>query len=157
MATGSRTEKTSQRIHNEAQDSSYLTLNTTPQVETVVGSTVGRVTGTVTGAKTAMDVNLVAGDMTESKDMEGGGKVSVGTTAVEATFTGTTQAITIAADYDNEGTLYVGKSNVANDGSNALTFLLPGDSVELSYNDVDNAVYVVSDTATQNFWKGAIL
>lgn len=89
-------------------------------------------------------------------DMVGGGKISVGTTAVEATFTGTTKAIIITADQDNTGTLYVGKSNVANDGSNALTFLEAGDSIEIDYEDGTNAVYVVSDTASQNFWKGAL-
>ena len=59
-------------------------------------------------------------------NLEGGGKVAVGTTAIEATFTGSTKSIIITADIDNSGVLYVGKSDVASDGSNALTFLMPG-------------------------------
>jgi len=92
------------------------------------------------------------------KDMEGGGKVSVGTTAVEATFTGTpTHAIIIRADRNNTGLLFVGESNVASDGSNSLTYLEAGDSVTIDYDDVDNAVYVVATVASQNFYKGALL
>ena len=90
-------------------------------------------------------------------NMEGGGKISVGTTAVEVTFTGTTQEIIISADKDNTGVLYVGKSNVASDGSNAFCFLLAGEDITLSYEDSDNAIYVVASTSSQNFWKGALL
>lgn len=99
----------------------------------------------------------VLADQKESVDLEGGGKVSVGTTAVEVTFTGTTQSIIITADKNNTGLLFIGESNVASDGSNAMTFLERGDSLELDYNDSSNAVYVVSDTASQNFYKGAVL
>lgn len=91
------------------------------------------------------------------KDLEGGGKVSVGTTAVEVTFTGETHVITISADEDNTGLLFVGESNVTNTGVNAITFLRPNDVITLDYNDVDNPLYVVSDTASQNFWKGSLL
>ena len=90
-------------------------------------------------------------------DIEGGGKVSVGTSAVEVTFTGATKAIIITADQDNDGILYVGESNVTNAGANAMTYLEAGDSITIDYEDSSNAVYVVSDTASQNFWKGALL
>lgn len=101
--------------------------------------------------------NPVIIDNKESTDLEGGGIVSVGTTAVEVTFTGVTQAITIQAHPDNTGILYVGKSDVTNLGANALVLLDAGDSIELEYNDASNAVYVVSDTAAQQFIKGAVL
>lgn len=91
------------------------------------------------------------------KDMEGGGKVSVGTSAVEVTFTGTTNSIIITADIDNTGKLFIGESNVTNTGANAITFLEAGDVITIDYDDTDNAVYVVSDTSSQNFWKGATL
>ena len=90
-------------------------------------------------------------------DLEGGGKVAVGTTAVEATFSGTTQSVIITADKDNTGLLFVGKSDVDNTGANAITFLNKNDSVTIDYNDSSNGVYVCSDTAAQNFWKGAAL
>lgn len=91
------------------------------------------------------------------KNMEGGGKISVGTSTVEVTFTGTTHTIIITADIDNTGKLFIGKSNVTSDGTNALKPLERGDSVTIDYDDVDNALYVVSDTASQNFWAGATL
>lgn len=91
------------------------------------------------------------------KNMEGGGKISVGTTAVEVTFTGITKSIIITADKDNTGVLYIGESNVTNIGANAITFLESGDSLTIDYDDIDNAVYVVSDTSSQYFWKGATL
>lgn len=90
------------------------------------------------------------------KDLEGGGKVAVGTTAVEVTFAGVPQAIIISADPSNEGVLYVGKSDVTNLGGNAFCFLYAGEHIELSYNDKNNPIYVVADTADQNFWKGAL-
>ncbi len=102
--------------------------------------------------------NIIIPNLTSpATDMEGGGKVSVGTTAVEVTFTGTPKKIIISADTANTGVLYWGESNVTNLGANAMGFLLKNDVLVLDFDDVSNAVYVVSDTASQNFWKGAIL
>ena len=109
------------------------------------------------GPITAANPLPVLADAKEYLDMEGGGLVTVGTTAVEVTFTGVTQAITIQAHPDNTGILYVGKSDVTNLGANAITLLDAGDSIELSYNDATNGLYVVSDTAGQQFIKGALL
>lgn len=94
---------------------------------------------------------------TISKDIEGGGKVSVGTTAVEIMFTGIPQCIIITADKDNSGTLYVGKSNVDLSGNNAIAPLERGDSLSIDYDDTTNAYYIVASIASQNFWKGALL
>ena len=92
------------------------------------------------------------------KDMEGGGKIGVGTTAVEVTFTGTpTHSVIITADLFNTGILYVGESNVTNAGSNAITFLEAGESLTIDYEDGDNPVYGVASIASQNFFKGALL
>lgn len=92
------------------------------------------------------------------KDMEGGGKISVGTSAVEVTFTGTpTNSIIIRADRNNTGLLFIGESNVTSAGANSLTYLEAGDSVTIDYDDSDNAVYVVASVASQNFYKGALL
>lgn len=96
-------------------------------------------------------------DQQVATDLDGGGKVSVGTTAVEATFTDSTESIIITADIDNTGTLYVGKSDVATDGSNAIGYLIANESFVLDYDDVDNGIYVVASAASQNFWKGALL
>jgi hypothetical protein len=104
------------------------------------------------GTVIAIDVDPVR------SNMEGGGAVSVGTTALEATFTGTpTRLIVITADPTNTGLLFIGKSNVTNLGANAFAMLDAGERIEIPYDDATNAVYVVSDTADQTFYKGALL
>jgi len=94
----------------------------------------------------------------ETTNLEGNGKTSIGTTATAIAFTGTpTQSILISADTANTGQLYIGKSNVSNVGANAIVFLEAGESVTLDYNDATNSIYVVSDTASQNYWAGVTL
>ena len=109
-------------------------------------------TGKTTGTKTGIHTHEVS-----SNDVEGGGKSSVGTTRVEATFTGETRSIIITADTANTGTLYVGKSDVTNTGVNAITFLSAGEHIVIDYEDSSNALYVVASASSQNFWKGSIL
>ena len=92
-----------------------------------------------------------------STDLDGLGKVSIGTTATVITFAGTPESIIITADKDNTGTLYIGKSDVTNAGLNAITFLDAGDEISLEYDDTTNALYIVSDTASQYYWGGALL
>ena len=91
--------------------------------------------------------------------MYGTGLVTVGITAVEVEIAGTPESMTIQypAITANTGQLYIGKSNVTNAGVNAIHVLLPGESIELDYNDVTNAIYVVSDTASQSFIAGGLL
>jgi len=97
-------------------------------------------------------------DLFLATDLESGtGKIAVGTTAVEVDFTGQTRTIIITADKNNTGILFIGESTVDNTGANAMTFIERGDSVELDYEDSSNAVYVVSDTASQGFYKGALI
>lgn len=91
------------------------------------------------------------------KDIEGSGMTSVGITPVEILFTEKTSSVVITADMNNTGILYVGKSNITHTGDNALTFLYAGDEITLDYDDSDNALYIVSDTALQNYWSGALL
>lgn len=90
-------------------------------------------------------------------DVEGGGKVSVGLTPVEVTFSGSPYHVLLTADIDNSGLLFVGKSTVSSTGDNSLTFLQAGDALSLSYNDSSNPLYVVGSVAGQYFWKGALL
>lgn len=92
-----------------------------------------------------------------STDLEGGGKVSVGTTAVEMTFTGTTREIILTADQSNNDLIYWGKSNVDSSGNNAIGYLEYNNVIRFPYNDVSNPIYVVAKTGTQNIWKGALL
>jgi hypothetical protein len=91
-----------------------------------------------------------------ASDFEGG-PVTVGTTAVELAFAGTTTSILIQSDPDNSGKVWVGKSNVTNAGANAMAQLEAGDAVSLDLDDAANAIYAVSDTSAQNVFKLALV
>jgi len=90
-----------------------------------------------------------------SNDLEGLGIITVGTTNVEIAFTGTTESIIITAGNTNTGLIYIGKSNVTSAVANGITFLDIGESVTLDYEDSTNAIFVVSDTASQTVLAGA--
>lgn len=105
--------------------------------------------------KVNSDGSLVI-DNKEATDLEGKGIVSVGTTAVELSFTGTPQTIIIEAANTNTGTLYIGKSTVTNAGANAICSLVAGQSVEIDYDDTINAIYVVASVAGQYFIAGCL-
>lgn len=111
----------------------------------------------ITDGTNVLDINP-DGSLKQTRDtnLEGGGKVTVGTTAVEVTFTATPNSIVISAANDNLGTLYIGKSDVATDGSNSLTYLDAGEKLVFTYNDTDNPLYIVADQASQAFFKGAL-
>lgn len=85
-----------------------------------------------------------------------GAPVTVGTAAVELTFTGTTRIISIIADHDNAGAIWWGPSNIDNTGANAYGRLAAGQAVEIGLNDGSAAIYVVSDTAAQKVYKVAL-
>lgn len=92
------------------------------------------------------------------KDFEGVGDVTVGASEVEIAITGTpTCRIRIQADNTNTGIIYIGKTGVLADGSNDFVRLESGDDVIIPYNDVDNALYAISDTAAQTINVGALL
>ena len=95
--------------------------------------------------------------LTAPTNLEGKGIISIGTTAVEITFTGTPRAIIILANTSNTGTIYIGKSNVTSAGANAFSFLEAGESIEIDYNDSTNALYAVSDIASQGIIAGCLL
>jgi len=78
-----------------------------------------------------------------------GSPVTVGTTAVELTFTGT-------ADSGNTGKIWFGPASVDNSGNNAYGELTADSAVEIELNDVSAALYVVSDTASQKVYKAAL-
>ena len=89
-------------------------------------------------------------------NIEGGGKVEVTTSgAVEATFTAQTNSIILSADTSNNKQVYIGKSNVGSNGANAIAFLEAGESLSMGYDDNSNGLFVIAQSGTQNFWKGA--
>jgi len=105
--------------------------------------------------KVNSDGSLVM-DEKECTDFEGA-PVTVGTTAVELTFTGTTQSIQISSANSNTGIIYVGKSNVTNAGLNAFDELVAGQSLVLEMNDASTPVYAVASIAAQKVYKMALL
>jgi hypothetical protein len=114
--------------------------------------------GSTNGDNLKVSVEEANGEVNPVRtDIEGGGKVAVGTTAVEVTFTGTTNTILIISDPDNTANLYVGKSNVTSAGANTMAILVPAQPISIRYDDVSNPFYVVAASAGQNFWKGALL
>ena len=83
----------------------------------------------------------------------GGGKVIVGLTAVEITFTGTTKSIKIEAHQENTGYIFYGKSTVLGDGTNAFGMLIAGEAITVDFNDESEALYVIADTVNQTIFK----
>lgn len=90
-------------------------------------------------------------------DLEGNGYVTIGTTQVELTYTGTTNTIHLESKDSNTGTIWIGKTGVTNSGGNSLASILPGQSLDIKYDDATNALYAISDTAGQSLLKGALL
>jgi len=85
-----------------------------------------------------------------------GGAVTVGTTQVEMTFTGTTKSIMIQSKVANTGNIWVGLTGVTNTGGSALAQLSPGQSVSMDLDDASVAIFAISDTATQTVYKSAL-
>lgn len=105
------------------------------------------------------DGNVIGGGAgaTLATEFEAAAKVTVGTSAVELTFTGTTRTIILRSKKSNTGIIYLGGSDVANDDSMQFAVLYPGEVLTINYNDATNALYARSDTAAQVLYKGALL
>ena len=91
------------------------------------------------------------------KDLEGVGDLSVGITQVEIVISGTPQNIRIRADTSNTGIIFIGKTGILSDGTNDFVRLESGDEMIISYDDSTNALYAISDTASQKINIGALL
>lgn len=85
-----------------------------------------------------------------------GAPVTVGTAAVELTFTGTTRAISIKSASTNTGLIWFGASGVDSSGNNAFGELTADAAVEIELDDASAAIYVVSDTSSQKVYKAAL-
>lgn len=105
----------------------------------------------------ALKVDLEDSEAVKPADDFEGAPVTVGTSAVVLTFTGTTASIMIQSDPDNTGKIWVGKSNVDNAGANAMAQLEAGDALSMDLDDASAAIYAVSDTASQNVFKFALV
>ncbi len=112
----------------------------------------------VSGSKALVTEDSAAGILTALTTPTGinGGPVTVGATAVEMTFTGTTKVVSLMSDHTNTGKIWWGPSSVTSAGLNAYGRLAPGQAVEIEVNDASAAIYTVSDTAAQTVYKAAI-
>lgn len=110
------------------------------------------VTFTEVGSKRLLDVTSNEVEATGFN----GGTVSVGTAPVQLTFTGQTQSIMITADFANGTIIYIGASDVAQDGANAMTFIHASQDVTIELNDDSAALYVVGGTTGQKVYKVAL-
>jgi len=97
----------------------------------------------------------IKGSDTEATDFNGG-PVTIGTTAVEITFTGKTQSISIKSASTNTGIIFIGASDVTSAGLNAMGELTADSPLTLDLNDASAPVYAVSDTASQTIYKLAL-
>lgn len=102
------------------------------------------------GGKTAVAVNDVGSIGIN------GAPVTVGTSAVEMTFTSRTKSMFIQADHDNTGTIWVGPSTVDNAGANAFARLEAGEYINIDFDDTTIAIYAVSNAASQKVYKNAL-
>ena len=113
-------------------------------------------TGTAGTSETVRVVATPAGAFTmDTVETTGfnGGTVSIGTEAVELTFTGQTQSIMITADHNNGTMVFIGPSTVKQAGDNSITRLDPGESVSMDINDSSAALYAVAGTTAQKVYK----
>jgi len=122
-----------------------------------------------TGGATSANQTLILtelGQKTEPADTQktqevvatgiNGGQSTIGTSATELTFTGTTRVINLKSDSTNTGIIWIGPSNVTNTGENAYCELTADSSVEIELNDASAALYAISDTASQKIYKVAL-
>ena len=95
-------------------------------------------------------------DIEQPSDTDDGGDVTIGVSEVELTFSGITKYIHVYADEGNTGIIFIGKTGVQNDGTQHSYKLLAGDDVFIPYDDSTNALFAISDTASQTITKSAL-
>jgi len=146
MAENRLHDYSTQEIENREHDQTYRTKNV---------AIFGWTGTTMAQLKVNADGELVVNVEAPATGYNGG-PVTVGTTAVELTFTGSTKSVMIQSDPDNTGKIWVGGSNITNAGANAMAQLEPGDAISVDLDDTSAALYAISDTASQNVFKLAL-
>lgn len=131
------------------------TVNSVTTVSNLTNGSVNILTGTVT--RTSNIGTIESGTVTTRGTGFEGGTVSVGTAAVELTFTGITRTISVTADSNNGTMLYVGPSSVTQAGANAIVRLDAGYGWSIDLNDASAPLYVVAGTTGQKAYKAALL
>ena len=103
-----------------------------------------------------LTVHIVGDDSPALPTGINGAPATIGTTAVEMTFTGTTKVIAIKSASTNTGLIWFGPAGVTNTGANAYGELTADSAVEIELNDASSPIYCISVTATQKVYKAAL-
>jgi len=96
--------------------------------------------------------------LSKPDDFEGG-PVDLTTTAEKVTFTGKPVSILLQADDDNTGDIFIGKSNVESDGTNAMLKMSAGAAFSFDYTDqlydqiTGNEFWAVASSGIQTLYK----
>ena len=91
----------------------------------------------------------ISAKLDPATDIETQDLITVGTTAVEITFTNDAGQVILCAGDANSGNIFIGKSDVANNGNKAFAVLAPGQTRAFPYDKSVNALYAISNTSNQ--------
>lgn len=91
----------------------------------------------------------ISAKLDPATDIETQDLITVGLTAVEITFTNDAGQVILCARDTNIGNIFIGKSDVANNGNKAFAVLAPGQTRAFPYDKSVNALYAVSSTFNQ--------
>jgi len=91
----------------------------------------------------------ISAKLDPATDIETQDLITVGPTAVEITFTNDAGQVILCAGDANSGNIFIGKSDVANNGNKAFAVLAPGQTRAFPYDKSVNALYAISNTFNQ--------
>jgi len=91
----------------------------------------------------------ISAKLDPAQDIETQDLITVGPTAVEITFTNDAGQVILCAADANLANIFIGKSDVQNNGNKAFAVLAPGQTRAFPYDKSVNALYAISSTSNQ--------
>lgn len=91
----------------------------------------------------------ISAKLDPATDIETQDLITVGLTPVEITFANTKGVVVLCAADTNSGNLFIGKSDVENDGDKAFAVLAPGQTRAFTYDKSVNPLYAISSVSGQ--------
>lgn len=91
----------------------------------------------------------ISAKLDPATDIETQDLITVGLTPVEITFANTKGVVILCAADTNSGNLFIGKSDVENDGDKAFVVLSPGQTRAFTYDKAFNSLYAISSSSGQ--------
>lgn len=92
-----------------------------------------------------------------SISLQGLGKVAVGLTATKIQFTSQVKVMTISSLPENTARIYIGKSGLLSNGTNASWYLDPGDDLTMDYDSNGESIYICAELDAQTVIIGGSL